>query len=552
MLMRELLADPSFSNFRLLAGDSGMQNRISTVTVVDTPDGAKWLNGGEFVITTGFMLGNDENSLLDFLRLLCEKGVAGLGIKQNRYTAYIPDSARLLADRRGLPLISIPESYAFADIINPVLTRIIDQQAVQLSQTNLIHNKFLDLAVNDRSVTEILQVLSLILGIPSAFADTYFNHFYFSDPNSGFAQQFENMDAGQISAEFLSEYDHYTVANQNQTFGYILFPKGRLQKSAGNIWQVAVEQAGIVLILRMQVRVSNKYVDERYKSVFLEDLLLNNIKSESEIHNRAQLYDWDFHNGGLVAVVDINNIKRHFAEKLDSDKSHMLDTIVDNIFDVSCQEMLRRFPEAKYLRQSDLIAFLISAEPEARARLEAELRQAFLSIQSQLINISPFTITLAVGSYYDNIRDISRSYSEARTTINLGYALRWFDQVLFYQDMGLYRMLSPVLNAPESREYCEQFILKLEQYDAENGANLLNTLNEIVQTGWNLKKASENMYLHYNSMKYRYSRICAVMGLDLSEHANRIMVSIALIVHSMNRSQLPDTKRYAPVGSPHN
>lgn len=506
-------------------------------------DGAKWLNGGEFVITTGFMLGDDENSLLDFLSLLCEKGAAGLGIKQNRYTAHIPESARMLADSRGLPLISIPESYAFADIINPVLTRIIDRQAFQLSQTNLIHNKFLDLAVNDRPVFEILQVLSLILGIPSSFIDTYFKKIYHSDTSGSFAKQVDEIDPGRITLELWNEYDHYKVANQSQTFGYMLFPKGKLDQEVGSISRVAVEQAAIVLILRMQVRVSNKYVEERYQNVFLEDLLLNNIKSESEIHNRAQIYGWDFHNGGLVAVVDINNIKKHFAQQLDADKNARLDHVTNMIFEVSCREMLREFPDAKFMRQSDLITFVLSTDG-AQNDSDDRLRQVFRSIQSQLVGISSFTITLGVGSYYQNIRDICKSYTEARAAINLGYILHWYDRILFYHELGLYRMLMPLLESPESREYCEMYITKLEDYDAENGTDLVNTLGEIVQTGWNLKKASENMYLHYNSMKYRYSRICAIMGLDLNDHANRVTASIALIVHAMNRTQLPDMKKF--------
>lgn len=544
MLICELLADPSFSSFKLLAGASGVQNCISTVTVVDTPDGAKWLNGGEFVITTGFMLGDDEGSLLEFLRLLCEKGVAGLGIKQNRYTTLIPESARMLADDQGLPLISIPESYAFVDIINPVLTRIIDRQAFQLSQTNLIHNKFLDLAVNDRPVFEILQELSLILGIPSSFIDTYFKKIYHSDTSSNFAKQVDEVEPGRITLKLLSGYDYYKVAKQNQTFGYMLFPKGKLNQEVGSISRVAVEQAAIVLILRMQVRVSNKYVEDRYKNVFLEDLLLNNIKSESEIHNRALLYGWDFHSGGLVAVVDINNIKKHFAQQLDADKSAMLDQVADTIFEVSCREMLREFPDAKCMRQSDLFTYVLSAGGAQLDALDDRLRQVFSSIQTQLVGISSFTITLGVGSYCHNIRDICKSYTEARAAINLGYILHWYDRILFYHEMGLYRMLLPLLGSAESREYCEQYITKLETYDAENGTDLFNTLNEIVQTGWNLKKASENMYLHYNSMKYRFSRICTIMELDLNDHANRVTVSIALIVHAMNRNQLPDMKKF--------
>lgn len=547
MRVQELLTDAGFSDLELLGGSTGSRNIVTAVTVVDTPDGAQWLNGGEFVITTGFMLGNDEESLLSFMKVLSQHRVSALGIKRNRHITSIPDSALRLADMLGLPLIAIPESYAFSDIINPVLTRIIDQQYAELSQSNIIHDKFLDLAVNDRPVYEILQVLSLIVGIPSAFVDTYFDEIYFSDPNGALAQQLRGARPEKVTESFLDRFDHYTVANQSSVFGYVLFPKGSLEKSANSSYQVAVEQAGITLILRMQVRISNKYIEERYKSVFVEDLLLNNIKGELEIHNRAQLYNWDFRDGGLVAVVDINNLKKHFSQKLDSSKNRMLEEMAEKVFDLAIREMRLAFRNVKYMRQSDLIAFLISVHPEERKDLEGQLREVFARMQSQLAAMTAFTISVGVGSYYDNIRDIYKSYADARTTINLSYALQWFDCILFYEEMGLYRMLTPILDSKEAKEYCEKYLQPLETYDAENGQELLSTLNEIIQTGWNLKKAAENMYLHYNSMKYRYNRICAIMGLDLSKQANRLMISIALIVHMMNRSQLPDTKRYIPI-----
>ena len=42
----------------------------------------------------------------------------------------------------------------------------------------------------------------------------------------------------------------------------------------------------------------------------------DSVKTENEIHNRAQLYGWNFPNGGLVAVIDINNIKKYYVEDL--------------------------------------------------------------------------------------------------------------------------------------------------------------------------------------------------------------------------------------------
>ncbi len=79
MTISDFLQLPNFSDLRLLAGSGGLLREVTNVTVVDTPDGSNWLNGGEFVITTAYMLHEEEENLLDFLQTLQLHGAAGLG-----------------------------------------------------------------------------------------------------------------------------------------------------------------------------------------------------------------------------------------------------------------------------------------------------------------------------------------------------------------------------------------------------------------------------------------------------------------------------------------
>lgn len=527
MTISDFLNLPNFSDLNLLAGEHGLDRELTNVTVVDTPDGTNWLNGGEFVITTAYML-HEEKDLLEFLQVLHEKQAAGVGIKENRYITTIPESALKKADELNLPLISVPEAYPFVDIINPVLTQIISQQSLLLTQANKIHKEFLGLAINNNSVPEILRTLSSITRIPCAFMDTRFREIYFSDESSSLMQKLQDADMETISGEFLEQYDHYTVANKNEQFGFLLFEKGCLQIEGNDSMQTALEYASIVLILHIQVRIANQQMAEKYKASFLEDLLTNNVKTDVEIHNRARLYGWDFTNGGLAAVVDINNIKKYFNDRLDSNTNRMLEEATEIIFRHSIQEMHQMFPQSKYFRQSDLIVFIISMPENGREALPEQLEQTFKRLQGRLSRVSPFTITLGIGQYYENIRDISKSYSEARVAINLGYSLQWFDRILFYNRLGLYRLLAPVMNSPESGELCRQYILPLEEYDRKYHGELLPTLQEILQNGWNLKESAAGLYIHYNSIKYRYSKICKVLNLDLADHNNRSLVEIAM------------------------
>ena len=527
MTISDFLNLPNFSDLNLLAGARGLDRELTNVTVVDTPDGTNWLNGGEFVITTAYML-HEEKDLLEFLQVLHEKQAAGVGIKENRYITTIPEAALKMADELNLPLISVPEAYPFVDIINPVLTQIISRQSLLLTQANKIHKEFLGLAINNNSVPEILKTLSSITRMPCAFIDTHFRNIFFSDESSSLMQKLQDADIENITSEFLEQYDYYTVANKNEQFGFLLFEKGCLQTQENGNMQTALEYASIVLILHIQVQIANQQMAEKYKASFLEDLLTNNVKTDVEIHNRARLYGWDFTNGGLAAVVDINNIKKYFTDRLDSNTNRMLEEATEIIFRHSIQEMHQTFPQSKYFRQSDLIVFIISMPEDSRETLPEQLEQTFRRLQSRLKMVSPFTITLGIGQYYENIRDISKSYSEARVAINLGYSLQWFDRILFYNRLGLYRLLAPVMNSPESEELCIQYIQPLEDYDRKYHGELLPTLQEILQNGWNLKESAAGLYIHYNSIKYRYSKICKVLNLDLADHNNRSLVEIAM------------------------
>ena len=532
MTISDFLKLPNFSDLRLLAGEDGISSEVTNVTVVDTPDGTNWLNGGELVITTAYML-HEEKDLLDFLRTLSSRHTAGVGIKENRYLSAIPSAALQLADELHLPLISVPEAYPFVDIINPVLTQIISQQSFLLAQANMIHKEFLGLAVNNNSVPEILKALSRFTRISCAFMDTHFKSIFFSDDESALMHQLQDMDMEQVSNAFLNQYDNYAVANKNEVFGYLLFEKGQLQAAEESSVQTALEYASIVLILRGQVRIANQQMAEKYKASFLEDLLLNNVKADVEIHNRARLYGWDFTNGGLAAVVDINNIKKYFIDRLDSGTNRMLEEATELIFRDAIHEMRQTFPQARYFRQSDLIVFILSVPEDSRELLPELLEQTFKRLQSQLSHVSPFTITLGIGQYYENIRDISKSYSEARVAINLGYSLQWFDRILFYSRLGLYRLLAPVMNSPESDELCLQYIKPLEDYDRKHHGELLSTLQEIIQCGWNLKESAEKLYIHYNSIKYRYAKICKVLNLDLADHDSRSLAEIAMKLYRL-------------------
>ena len=551
MKIQDVLKDKRFSEFSLIAGLSGAGNAISTVTVIDTPDGAKWLSGGEFVITTAYMLKDDEEALLAFIHTLHRRKASGLGIKQGRYIESIPDSAISLADQLSLPLLLIPQKLPYADIINPILSELVNQQTNRLIQANLIHTKFTELAVSDASIPDILATFMSIVGVPAAFLDFETVQIWYSDSDSSLAQ---HLQAERILSHRdldRTRYDLHLIANQSRSFGVLIFEKGVLERETGEEsanallmqekdpgFKIALENTTTNIILREQTIISNRQVAERYKGLLIQDILIHNIKSETEIHNRAEIFGWDFHDGGIVLEVDINNIKQRFKRNFSNNTSKMLEEMSTEIFDISIREILKFYPNAHYVKLSDIIIFVLSIRPRERKQMEKNFAEAFSKIQRCIANI-PFTISFGIGRYYENIEQIHLSYQEAREVIRLSYIFSWFDRILYYEKMDLFRVLLPILDNQEALESCRNCLQPLLDYDRDNGKNMLETLQIVAECDWNLKLAAERMFLHPNSVKYRMEQIGKLIHRNFREHSDRLFLEIAVLTYTMSK-KLPD------------
>lgn len=540
MTVEELLQLPTIKGLKLISGNLGVHREISTVTVVDTPDGFQWLKGNEVVITTTYALEKTPNSFLDFISKLLSRNISALIVKSDRYIKVIPENAKKLCDEKALPLIYCPAIYAFSDIINPTLSGIISKQAEQLKESSKIHESFLELATNDRSIHQILQTLSTLIQEPTAYVDTVFHKVYFSENVSEDSLYLKGLSYEIILNEYREKYQCIDVVNKEQKFGYIMLLSDRSDRTYpdtdSNIYKTAIEYASIVIILRMQIRISNRMIEEKYYSSFVGDLMLNNVKTREEINTRAHLYGWNLDGGGFVAIIDINNIKKYYLRNLDTGTNEKLQKYTDQIFDTSIKYIKQAFPSTIYYSQSDFIAFLITGKLPVSAR--KTLADTFSQIQHSLLNAVPFTISMGVGMYVDDIINIHNSYQQAKQVIQTIYQIQQFNRLFFYDQIGIYRLLFSISSNNEAIEFCDKYVKPLQQYDDQHHANLIETLQSIINCGWNLKLASEKLFLHYNSVKYRFQKICDLLEIDLRDNSRHTEIELALKIYLIQKNQI--------------
>ena len=118
MKARDLLLPHLFPDFKLIGGANGLGNEIKKVAVFDTPDMSYWVQGGEFLMGNGFIFKDDIASLPLFLRRVKEKDIAAIGIKFDRFGAFL-DMSEIAgqADALKLPVFRIPFRYRWLDVI---------------------------------------------------------------------------------------------------------------------------------------------------------------------------------------------------------------------------------------------------------------------------------------------------------------------------------------------------------------------------------------------------------------------------------------------------
>lgn len=540
MTVAELLQVPTLNGLKLLAGSLGLHQEISTVTVIDTPDGFQWLSGNEVVITTTFALNAHPNDLFNFVSTLIAHKVSALVLKTDRYLKVIPETIKNLCEEENCPLIYCPDSYAFADIINPALSSIISKQAHQLHESSKIHASFLELAVNDRSIQEILQTLSQLIKQPTAYVDTIFHKVYFSDTfSSKEASILQELSYEKILEKCKEHYELILVANKEQDFGFIIkFSEDSDSGYSGpdsnsNIYKTAIEYACIVIILHMQILISKQMIEEKYLSTFVSDLMLNNVKTREEIETRAHLYGLELYGGAFVVIIDINNIKKYYLKELDPKTNDKLKNYTKRIFDISIKYMKQEFPNVIYYSQSDFIAFLITEQIFSSTR--STLKNVFLQIQHSLKDTVPFTISMGVGGYVEDCLYVHKSYQQAQQVIQVIYQLQHFNSIFFFDQIGIYQLLFPISNSIEAGEFCKKYIQPLQEYDAKHHTNLIETLQAIVNSGWNLKVASKALFLHYNSVKYRFQKISEILDLDLRSTSHHTEIELALKLYLIQK-----------------
>lgn len=156
-----------------------------------------------------------------------------------------------------------------------------------------------------------------------------------------------------------------------------------------------------------------------------------------------------------------------------------------------------------------------------------EIDKAARSAESFLLKEGMSGIRISYGTIVNEIKEVSRSYKEAKMALDVGKIFFYERDIIAYSELGIGRLIYQ-LPIP----LCKMFIKEIfggkspDDFDEET----LTTINKFFENSLNVSETSRQLFIHRNTLVYRLDKLQKSTGLDLRVFEDAITFRIALMV----------------------
>lgn len=298
----------------------------------------------------------------------------------------------------------------------------------------------------------------------------------------------------QADSQTMKNYQFFKIYDEHQ-LGYILIAKGN-NDDVFLVGKMASFQLQNLLVA---------YKERFDKDNFIKNLLLDNLLLV-DIYNRAK-------------KLHINIDSRRVVFILESDPNKDRGTLenVHNLFGNKSNDFITAVDEKNIIIVKEL----------SDTDDYEQMNKTALAVLEALGKDENHKTHIAYGTIVKELKDVSRSYKEARMALDVGKIFFEERDVIAYSSLGIGRLIYQ-LPIP----LCKMFIKEIfidkspDDFDEET----LVTINKFFENSLNVSETSRQLYIHRNTLVYRLDKLQKSTGLDLRVFEDAITFKIALMV----------------------
>ena len=303
-----------------------------------------------------------------------------------------------------------------------------------------------------------------------------------------------NFTLSPADSQVVAGFQFFKVFDEHQ-LEYVMLAKGG-SDDVYMVGKIAAFQVQNLLVA---------YKERFDKDNFVKNLLLDNLLLV-DIYNRAKKLHIEVSAKRVVYVIETKNEKDINA--LETVRSLFTGRVKDFITAVD---------------EKNIIVVREVKPGETQDDLEKTAQ-----VMVDMLNTEAMSqVHVAYGTVVNELKEVSRSYKEAKMALDVGKIFFSNKNVVAYSKLGIGRLIYQ-LPIP----LCRMFIKEIfdgkspDEFDDET----LTTINKFFENSLNVSETSRQLYIHRNTLVYRLDKLQKSTGLDLRVFEDAITFKIALMV----------------------
>jgi PucR family transcriptional regulator, purine catabolism regulatory protein len=468
LTVRDIAAMPGLG-LDVVAGSDGLDNAVSWLHVSELEDPTEFLEGGEFLLTTGLGVGELASTQRSYVGRLAEHRLAGLGFGLGFGFAETPAALVEEADGLGFPVVSVPYEVPFVAITKAAVSYLANEQLAQLERALAVHERLADAVLEGRGVEALLAIVCNHLNCSLALVDD--DGRLVGERHAQRRVAFDR--AVELPVVGLEEKATLRAARSNGEFG--------------EYDRLVLHHGQTALAFELSRRRAVSAAELRLAGDLLDDLEEERLDDREAARRMAAFgLEPDREYAALLALprdgTPSDRLREDVAEELDAGQVRYLST-----------------------SHPDRAAFLVEASSE----------DAVLALAQRVVEAKSYA-RVGIGRPARGAA-LGRSLLEARAALDASSG-----EVVSYLDLGSLELL---LSLPDAS--LEAFVDRVLGPAAAND-RLVESLTALLEAGCRWSDAAEQLGVHRHTLRYRMDRLREQTGRHPDDPSQRMELWLAI------------------------
>lgn len=521
--INDILEMEEMNDAYTLAGSTGNVRKVNSITVLDAPDGIRFLKGSEFVLTTMYPFFRDEDKIEGIIEELALRNISGLGLKLNRYLNKLSTAAIKVANQYNLPIIVLPPEKPWIELMVPIMSEILKINNRQLIKSREINKQFTQILLMDSDLKEIAELLYHYMDVPIGIYNLIENDIvcFPNDSIPSCQVVWDFLQSKHVSFESIDDNSHLSLLTYNGSSYHVLsFENGKdirgvilveladmkLDQDKINTLLHA-KNASIIKFKSIQIR---KEHNNRFKQDFILELLVKKMEEKDLPQYRRKAWEMglDLRNRYILLAISKMHIE---LEEL----YQMLDKL-ERHYHLN-EDLLIGLD-----KENNLIMLIPADDNESSSAFMNRIKGFIDQLQGFFNKKWAFGI-----SQVQNINSIPVAYHQGIKALYHGIKFGGYGKVQFHENLGIYRLFSHPAIEEEIKVFVKETLSPVLDYEVENEIDLAETLKVFIENRGNYRKTGNILHLHHNTVRYRINIINQITDFNIDNHHMYLQYQLA-------------------------